>query len=63
MFGVRSLFGLDAPVIGRSMEPRGPQGPTDPLSLRLQVPQKVFGPSKPTPNTFLEGTTGALGYT
>ena len=26
------------------------------LSLGLQVPpQKVFGPSKPTPNTFLEG--------
>ena len=26
-------------------------------SLGLQVPpQKVFGPSKPTPNTFLEGT-------
>ena len=31
-------------------------------TLGLQVPpQKVFGPSKPTPNTFLEGTTGALG--
>ena len=26
-------------------------------SLGLQVPrQKVFGPSKPTPNTFLQGT-------
>ena len=32
------------------------------LTLGLQVPpQKVFGPSKPTPNTFSEGTTGGLG--
>ena len=31
------------------------------LNPRLQVPpQKVFGPSKPTPNTFLEGTWAAL---
>ena len=32
------------------------------LTLGLQIPpRKVFGPSKPTPNTFSEGTTGALG--
>ena len=29
----------------------------NPITLHLQVPaQKVFGPSKPTPNTFSEGT-------
>ena len=29
-------------------------------TLGLQVPpQKVFGPSKPTPSTFSEGATGA----
>ena len=33
------------------------------ISLGLQVPpQKVFGPSKPTPNTFSESMTGALGF-
>ena len=32
-------------------------------SLGLQVhPQKVFGPSKPTPNTFSEGTWSPRGY-
>ena len=32
-------------------------GPRDPVV----PPQKVLGPSKPTPNTFSKGTTGSLG--
>ena len=41
----------------RLEDQRDLKGVGDVSTLGLQVPpQKVFGPSKPTPNTFLEGT-------
>ena len=45
-----------APAAARRRHQRSLWG-IDFLALHLQVPpQKVFGPSKPTPNTFSEGT-------